>query len=316
MNELKKRGKHMRTEIEDASIRLADYVRKTPVISLESGASGLDAHLVLKLEQLQHTGSFKARGAFNRILSHRVPPAGVIAASGGNHGVAVAYVAKQLGYRAEIFVPETCPPVKVERLRSYGALVSLVGANYAEALLASQTRAVQTDALVVHAYDQPEIVAGQGTVGYEFARQVPELDTLLVAVGGGGLIAGIAAWFEGKVRVIGVEPESAPTLAAALKAGEPIDVEVGGIALDSLGARRVGTLAFSLAKRYVNRVVLVRDETIRAAQRALWNDLRIVAEPGGAAPVAALIGGLYRPAPGERVGVVVSGGNTDLSQPI
>ncbi len=275
---------------------------------------GLDAHLVLKLEQLQHTGSFKARGAFNRILSHRVPPAGVIAASGGNHGVAVAYVAKQLGYRAEIFVPETCPPVKVERLRSYGALVNLVGANYAEALLVSQTRAVQTDALVVHAYDQPEIVAGQGTVGYEFARQVPELDTMLVAVGGGGLIAGIAAWFEGKVRVIGVEPESAPTLAAALKANEPLDVEVGGIALDSLGARRVGTIVFSLAKRYVNRVVLVRDETIRAAQRTLWNDLRIVAEPGGAAPVAALIGGLYRPAPGERVGVVVSGGNTDLSQ--
>jgi threonine dehydratase len=304
----------MRTEIEDASTRLADYVRKTPVISLESGAWGLDAHLVLKLEQLQHTGSFKARGAFNRILSHRVPPAGVIAASGGNHGIAVAYVAKQLGYRAEIFVPETCPPVKVERLRSYGALVSLVGANYAEALLASQARAVQTGALVVHAYDQPEIVAGQGTVGYEFARQVPELDTVLVAVGGGGLIAGISAWFEGKVCVIGVEPESAPTLAAALKAGEPIDVEVGGIALDSLGARRVGTLAFSLAKRYVNRVVLVRDETIRAAQRALWNDLRIVAEPGGAAPAAALIGGLYRPVPGERVGVVVSGGNTDLRQ--
>jgi threonine dehydratase len=167
---------------------------------------------------------------------------------------------------------------------------------------------------VVHAYDQPEIVAGQGTVGYEFARQVSELDTVLVAVGGGGLIAGIAAWFEGRVRVIGVEPESAPALAAALKAGEPIDVEVGGIALDSLGARRVGTLAFWLAKRYVNRVVLVRDETIRTAQRALWNDLRIVAEPGGAAPVAALIGGLYRPAPGERVGVVVSGGNTDPSQ--
>jgi threonine dehydratase len=204
--------------------------------------------------------------------------------------------------------------VKVERLRSYSAQVRLVGANYAEALLASQTRAAQTDALVVHAYDQPEIVAGQGTIGYEFARQAPSLDTVLVAVGGGGLVGGIAAWFEGRVRVIGVEPESAPTLAAALKAGEPIDVEVGGIALDSLGARRVGTLAFSLAKRYVNRVVLVRDETIRAAQRALWNDLRIVAEPGGAAPVAALIGGAYRPARGERVGVVISGGNTDPSQ--
>ena len=304
----------MRTEIEDTSTRLADYIRKTPVISLEGAVWGLDGHLVLKLEQLQHTGSFKVRGAFNRILSHRVPEAGVIAASGGNHGIAVAYVAKQLGYPAEIFVPETCPPVKVERLRSYGAQVRLVGASYAEALLTSQVRAVQTSALVVHAYDQPEIVAGQGTVGYELARQAPELDTVLVAVGGGGLIAGIAAWFEGKVRVIGVEPESAPTMAAALKAGEPIDVEVGGIARDSLGAGRAGTLAFSLVKRYVNRVVLVRDETIRAAQRAVWNDLRIVAEPGGATPVAALIGGAYRPAAGERVGVVISGGNTDPSQ--
>ena len=304
----------MLTEIENASTRLAGYIRKTPVISLEREAWGLDAHLVFKLEQLQHTGSFKVRGAFNRILSHRVPEAGVIAASGGNHGIAVAYVAKQLGYPAEIFVPETCPPVKVERLRSYDAAVSIAGANYAEALLASQARAVQTGALVVHAYDQPEIVAGQGTIGYELARQAPELDTVLVAVGGGGLLSGIAAWFEGRVRVVGVEPESAPTLTAALKAGEPIDVEVGGIARDSLGAGRVGTLAFSLAKRYVHRVVLVRDETIRAAQRALWNDLRIVAEPGGAAPVAALLGGVYRPASGERVGVVISGGNTDPSQ--
>jgi threonine dehydratase len=304
----------MRTEIEDASTRIADYVRTTPVISLEGGAWGLDAHLALKLEQLQHTGSFKVRGAFNRILRHHVPQAGVIAASGGNHGIAVAYGAKQLGYPAEIFVPETCPPVKVERLRSYGAAVSLAGASYAEALLASQMRAVQTGALVVHAYDQPEIVAGQGTIGYELARQAPELDSVLVAVGGGGLIAGIAAWFEGRVRVIGIEPESAPTLTDALKAGEPVDVEVGGIARDSLGAGRVGTLAFSLAKRYVHRVVLVRDETIRAAQRALWDGLRVVAEPGGAAPVAALLGGAYQPAPGERVGVVISGGNTDPNQ--
>jgi threonine dehydratase len=173
----------MRTEIEDASTRIADYVRTTPVISLEGGAWGIDAHLALKLEQLQHTGSFKVRGAFNRILSHRVPQAGAIAASGGNHGIAVAFVAKQLGYPAEIFVPETCPPVKVERLRSYDAAVSPAGANYAEALLASQVRAVQTGALVVHAYDQPEIVVGQGTIGYELARQTPELDTVLVAVG-------------------------------------------------------------------------------------------------------------------------------------
>ncbi len=166
----------------------------------------------------------------------------------------------------------------------------------------------------MHAYDQPEIVAGQGTVGYEFAQQATELDTVLVAVGGGGLIAGIAAWFEGRVRVIGVEPESAPTLAAALKAGEPIDVEVGGVAVDSLGAKRVGGEAFALAKRYVDRVILVRDESIRAAQRALWNDLRIVAEPGGATAAAALLSGAYQPTSGERVGLVVCGGNTDLSQ--
>jgi threonine dehydratase len=215
----------MRADIEAASERIAGYVRTTPVVQLEAGAWGLDGHLVLKLEQLQHTGSFKPRGAFNRILTHHVPPTGVIAASGGNHGVAVASVAQRLGYQAEIFVPEHCPPVKVERLRSYGAQVHLVGTSYADALLASETRAAQTGALVVHAYDQPEVVTGQGTLGYEFAQQVPDVDTILVAVGGGGLIGGIAAWFEGKVRVIGVEPESASSMAAALKAGKPIDVE-------------------------------------------------------------------------------------------
>jgi threonine dehydratase len=281
---------------------------------LEAGAWGLDAHVVLKLEQLQHTGSFKPRGAFNRILSHEVPEVGVIAASGGNHGVAVAYAARQLGYRAEIFVPEVCPPVKVQRLGDYGAQVYLVGATYAEALLASQARAVETGALVIHAYDQPEVVAGQGTLGCEFARQVPNLDTVLVAVGGGGLIAGVAAWFEGNVRVIGVEPISAASMAAALQAGEPVDFNVGGVAADSLGARRVGTLAFDYVKRYVDRVVVVQDESIRAAQRVLWNDLRLVAEPGGATAAAALISGAYQPAPGERVGVVICGGNTDPGQ--
>ncbi len=304
----------MRAEIEAASKRIAGYVRTTPIMRLEAGAWGLDARLVLKLEQLQHTGSFKPRGAFNRILSQRVPPAGVIAASGGNHGVAVAYVAQQLGQRAEIFVPEVCPRVKVERLRNYGADVTMVGATYAEALMASQTRAEETGALVVHAYDQPEVVAGQGTVGYEFAQQAPDLDTVLVAVGGGGLIGGIAAWFAGNVRVIGVEPEAAPGMAEALKAGKPVDVEVGGVAVDSLGARRVGMIAFSLVERYVERVILVREEDIQAAQRVLWNDLRVVAEPGGATATAALIGGGYRPAPGERVGVVVCGGNADLGQ--
>jgi threonine dehydratase len=305
------KGKDMREEIEAASQRIAGYVRETPVMHLEAGAWGLDAQIVLKFELLQHTGSFKPRGAFNRILSNAVPDTGVIAASGGNHGVAVAYVARQLGYAAEIFVPETCPPVKVQRLRNYGAQVTQVGANYAEAFLASQVRAKQTGALVVHAYDQPEVVAGQGTLGYEFARQVPELDTILIAAGGGGLIAGVAAWFAGSVRVIGVEPVSASCLSAALKANQPVDVEVSGVAADSLGARRVGELAFELAQRYIERVVLVSDESIRAAQHTLWNDMRIIAEPGGATAAAALLSNVYRPAPGERVGVVICGGNTE-----
>ena len=302
----------MRAEIGAASQRIAGYVRTTPIMHLEAGIWGLDAKVTLKFEQLQHTASFKPRGAFNRILSNQVPQAGVIAASGGNHGIAVAYAAQKLGHRAEIFVPEVCAPVKVERLRSYGALVSIVGANYAEALVASQARAEQTGALVVHAYDQPEVVAGQGTLGYEFSRQAPELDTILIAVGGGGLIGGVAGWFAGDVRVIGVEPELAPSMARTLSAGEPVDVEVGGVAVDSLGARRVGRLAFELARQYVERVALVSDESIRAAQRALWNDLRIVAEPGGATATAALLSGAYQPAPGERVGVVVCGGNADL----
>jgi threonine dehydratase len=303
----------MRAEIELASKRIAHYVRVTPVVQLEAGIWSLDGSIVLKLEQLQHTASFKPRGAFNRILSNEVPEAGVIAASGGNHGIAVAYAAYTLGHRAEIFVPEVCSPVKIARLRGYGAQVSIIGANYAEALEASQVRAAQTGALVVHAYDQPEVLAGQGTLGYELARQVPELDTVLLAVGGGGLIGGVLGWFAGDVRVIGVEPEGAPGMARALEAGEPVDVSVGGIAVDSLGARRAGKLAFEQAQRYLERVVLVSDENIRAAQRALWNDLRLIAEPGGATATAALLCGAYRPAPGERVGVVVCGGNADLS---
>jgi threonine dehydratase len=307
-----RRKKGMYAEIEVASKRIANYIRTTPVIYLESEAWGIQARLVFKLEQLQHTGSFKPRGAFNRILSNEVPDAGVIAASGGNHGIAVAYVAQRLGHRAEIFVPEVCSSVKVERLRNSGAQVSLVGANYAEALVACQERAARTGALIVHAYDQPEVVAGQGTLGYEFAHQVPDLDTVLVAVGGGGLIGGVAAWFAGKVRVIGVEPQAAPTLAMALQAQKPVDVEVGGVTVDSLGAKRVGSLAFALVQQYVERVVLVSDESIQLAQRTLWNDLRILAEPGGATAIAALLSGAYQPAPGERVGVVICGGNTDL----
>ncbi|MGH2508361.1 MAG: threonine/serine dehydratase, partial [Ktedonobacteraceae bacterium] len=283
----------LRTEIVAASTRIADYIRTTPVIALERGIWGLDAHLVLKLEQLQHTASFKPRGAFNRIVSNPVPATGVIAASGGNHGIAVAYAARQLGHRAEIFVPEACSPIKVERLRRYGADVTIVGATYAEALVASQARAAQTGALVVHAYDQLEVVVGQGTLGSEFAQQVPDLDTLLVAVGGGGLIAGIAAWFAGSVRVIGVEPERAPSMAMALQADQPVDVAVGGIAVDSLGAKRVGELAFTLVKQYVQQVVLVSDESIRTSQRTLWYDLRVIAEPGGANALVSLICGAY-----------------------
>lgn len=301
----------MRAEIEAASSRIASHIRTTPIIQLETGAWGLAGHVVLKLEQLQHTGSFKPRGAFNRVLTNSVPQTGIIAASGGNHGVAVAYVARQLGYPAEIFVPEVCPPVKVERLCSYGARVTQIGATYADSLLASRERAIQTGALEVHAYDQPEVVAGQGTLGREFEQQVPDLDTVLIAVGGGGLIGGVAAWFAGRTRVIGVEPASAPSMAEAIKTGGPIDTGVSGIAVDSLGARRVGELAFSLVRDYVERVILLSDESIRQSQLTLWNDLRVIAEPGGATALAALLSGAYQPVPGERVGVVVCGGNTD-----
>ena len=300
--------------IEAAAQRISGHVRTTPVLTLEDRAWGLDAHIVLKLEQMQHTGSFKPRGAFNRILSQPIPPDGVIAASGGNHGIAVAYAARQLGYRAEIFVPAACPPAKIARLHHYEAQVATVGANYAEALNASMTRAAETGALIVHAYDQPEVVAGQGTLARELAQQDDRLDTILVAVGGGGLIGGIASWYAGDVRVIGVEPENAPGLASALSAGHIVDVDVSGIAADSLGARRVGQLAFATAQRYVDRVILVKDKDIRTAQRFLWNELHLVTEPGGATAAAALLNGYYQPAPGERIGVIICGANTDPGQ--
>ncbi|GCE08746.1 serine/threonine dehydratase [Dictyobacter aurantiacus] len=301
-----------REDIKRAARRVAAYVRPTPVISLESGIWNCPGHLSLKLEQLQHSGSFKARGAFNRLLSQPVPPVGVIAASGGNHGAAVAYAAQQLGHRAEIFVPEISTRVKVERLRSYGADVHIVGATYADAWFASEQRARETGALVVHAYNQPEVVAGQGTVGYELSRQLPDLDTLLVAVGGGGLIGGIASWFQNTVRVIGVETEGTASMYRALQAGAPVDVDVHGLAADALGARRVGELAFEIAQRYVERVVLVDDEAVARAQLSLWNDLRLVAEPSAAAGIAALQAGAYRPAPDERVGIFICGGNAQL----
>ncbi|MGE0093161.1 MAG: threonine/serine dehydratase [Alphaproteobacteria bacterium] len=301
-------------DIERAAARIAPHVRETPVMALERGAFGIAAPVTLKLELLQHTGSFKPRGAFNRILSSQVPAAGVIAASGGNHGLATAFAARGLGHRAEIFVPEISSPVKIARLRDYGAIVNVGGVSYAEAFAASEKRVKETGALVVHAYDQPEVLTGQGTVGREFERQAPGLDTILVAVGGGGLIGGVAAWYQGRTKIIGVEPEAAPTLARALEAGAPVDVAVGGVAADSLGAKRVGSLMFAHARKHIERVVLVADDAIRAAQHALWESLRVAAEPGGAAAMAALLSGAYKPEAGERVGVLVCGGNVDPSQ--
>jgi len=300
-----------REDIEAAAARIAGRVRSTPVIELEPGALGPHLPVALKLELLQHTGSFKPRGAFNRILSERVPGAGVIAASGGNHGAAVAYACERLGHRAEIFVPAPTPQVKVDRLRHYGAHVTVTGSSYAEALAASTERARRSGALVVHAYDQMEVLAGAGTVGREFEKQAPGLETLFVAVGGGGLIGGVAAWYAAQARVIGVEPERCPTLARALEAGGPVDVDVAGLAADSLGARRIGELMLPIAQRYVERVVLVSDDQIRRAQRLLWDHLRVLAEPGGATACAGLLFGDYRPRKGERIGVIVCGGNTE-----
>lgn len=266
--------------------------------------------LTLKLELLQHAGSFKTRGAFANLLTHAIPAAGVVAASGGNHGAAVAYAAMRLGVPAHIFVPTVSSPVKIARIRAYGAELVVGGDRYADALAASQAFAVRSGALPVHAFDQEETLLGQGTIGLELARQAPDLDTLLVSVGGGGLVGGIAAWCAGTPRVIGVEPETAPTLTRALRAGKPVDAEAGGIAADSLAPRRVGELMFPIARAHVARVVLVADAAIRRAQEALWESLRVVAEPGGAAAFSALLDGVYVPEPGERVGVVVSGGNT------
>jgi threonine dehydratase len=300
-----------RNEIHDAAKRIAAYIRRTPVIELEARAFRIDAAIFLKLEFMQHTGSFKPRGAFNFLLSKQVLQAGVIAASGGNHGAAVAYAAQQLGHRAEIFVPTISPPNKVDRLRQYGAQVHVVGKDYSEALAASKEHGAKTGALAVHAYDDPLVLAGQGTLALEWEEQGQKLDSILVAVGGGGLIGGIAAWFQGRTRVIAVEPERAPSLHRALEAGHIIDVEVGGVAADSLGARRVGEVMFPIAQKFVDRGLLVNDDQILAAQQVLWQKLRIVAEPGGATALAALLSRIYRPASGERVGVVLCGANTD-----
>jgi threonine dehydratase len=300
-----------RATIEATHAVIRPHVRVTPILELTGADAGLAAFpLTLKLELLQHSGSFKARGAFANLLLRAVPAAGVVAASGGNHGAAVAYAAMRLGVPARIFVPTVSSPAKIARIRGYGADLVVGGDRYADALAASQAYVAESGALPVHAFDQAETLLGQGTLGLELAGQAPVLDTLLVAVGGGGLIGGIAAWYAGRVKVIGVEPAAAPTLFEALKAGAPVDAPAGGVAADSLAPARVGELMFPIARAHVARVVLVSDDAIRAAQQRLWETVRIVAEPGAAAAFAALLSGVYVPRPGERVGVVVSGGNT------
>jgi threonine dehydratase len=287
------------------------YIRRTPVVELDGREFGLPANsLTLKLEYLQHSGSFKARGAFANLLTRVVPAAGVVAASGGNHGAAVAYAAMTLGKPAKIFVPSVSSPAKVERIREYGADLVIEGDRYADALAASEKWAQQTGAMLVPAFDQSETIMGQGTLGLELDQQAPDIDTILVSVGGGGLIAGIAAWYAGRIKVIGVEPSASPTLTRALEAGRPVDAEAGGLAADSLAPQRVGERVFPIVQKYARQTVLVSDETIADAQATLWRALRIVAEPGGAAAFSALLSGAYAPEPGEHVAVIISSGNT------
>ncbi len=298
------------SDVAAAAARIAGRVRRTPTLELAAGEPA-PATVTLKLEQLQHTGSFKPRGAFNTLLSERVPEAGVICASGGNHGIAVAYAAKALEVPAEVFLPLSSAPVKVQMLRALGASVRQVGSVYGEALEAMRERAAATGALEVHAYDQPATVAGQGTLFREWLEQSPDLTTLVVAVGGGGLVGGALAAVGHSLEVVAVEPRHAPTLAVALDADAPVDVEVSGIASDSLGARRIGRIGFDLVRHHGVTNVTVGDDEIRAAQRWLWSHTRLIAEPGGAAALAAILSRAYKPERHERVGVLICGANTD-----
>jgi threonine dehydratase len=299
-----------RSDVEAAWARIRPYVRRTPVIELPPGLFGGATTLALKLESLQVSGSFKGRGAFHKLLSSNVPKAGIVAASGGNHGAAAAYAARALGHKAEIFVPTIASPAKVVRLKSYGAVVHQVGAVYAEARALSEKRVAETGALMVPAYDDPVVFAGAGCVALEFAEQA-KFDTLLVAVGGGGLIAGCAVAVGDTVKIIAVETEGTPTLHEARRAGRPVEVKISGIAADALGASRIGAPNFEIAQKLVRDSLLVSDEAVRAAQRALWEELRVVAEPSGATGLAALMAGVYKPAPGERVATLVCGANTE-----
>lgn len=300
-------------DIRAAHARIAGHIRRTPTLTLPAETFGTPVPVAMKLEFLQVTGTFKARGAFNTLLGGTMPAAGVCAASGGNHGIAVAHAAATLGIPARVFVPEISSPAKIARIRETGADLVVGGARYAEALAACEAFAAETGALSVHAYDAWPTMAGQGTVGLEWEADAGPLDTVLVAVGGGGLIGGIATWFGRRVKVVGVEPEGSRALHAALAAGGPVDVDVQSVAADSLGARNVFGRVYETAKAHVDHVVLVPDDAIREAQKRLWLGLRAASEPGGAAALAALISGAYRPAPGERVGVLACGANVDLA---
>ena len=298
--------------ITQALQRLQGHVRRTPVLEVDGADVDLPGvQVVFKLEFLQHAGSFKVRGAFTHLLTRSVPAAGVVAASGGNHGLAVAFAAMRTGTPASIFVPGVCAPVKMAQIRACGAQLHVVGERYADALAASQQWQRDSGALPVHAFDQPETLLGQATVALEFEQQAPGLDAVLVAVGGGGLIGGMAAWYRGRTALVAVEPEAAPTLSHAMAAGHPVDAPAGGVAADSLAPKQVGALMFPLAQAHVKRTVLVSDAAIQQAQQTLWRALRVVVEPGGAAAFAALESRAFAVQSGQRIGVLLCGANSD-----
>jgi threonine dehydratase len=302
-----------RLDIETAAARVAPHVRVTPVLDLGQGGMGATWAPLLKLELMQHSGSFKARGAFNNLLSRPVGAAGVTAVTGGNHGAAVAFAAAKLGIKARIFVPSYAPAAKVALIRSFGADIEISTGDFHAAVAACDAWVAATGALKVHPFSEPATIAGQGSLFAEWQRQTP-LDSVVIAVGGGGLIGGAALWFEGQgVKVVGVEPEGATALHSALAAGGPVEVVNQSIAADSLGAPNIGPLVYSVCAGRVDHVALVSDDAIRQAQRSLWQQARIATEPGGATAYAALQSGAYRPAKGERVGILICGGNVDLS---
>ncbi len=304
-----------RQEIESAHKRIQKYIRKTPSIISGNETFGLKGSISLKLEHLQYSGSFKARGAFNSLLNKTIPEAGIAAASGGNHGAAVACAAHALGVKARIFVPETSNPAKIEKIRDFGAEVHIEGAAYADAAALCAKYQQQTGAVDIHPYDAPDTINGQGTVALEWAEQSPDLDTILVAVGGGGLAAGIASYYaNSSTRVIAVEPYGSCSMYAALKAGKPVDVELDSIAANALGAKRCGTYTFDVVRNHIADAILVEDTDILAAQRRLWREMQLVVEPGGATALAALTSGAYKPKEGERIGVLLCGGNAELLQ--